>query len=84
MGPHHLPEIIVGEDCHGACQLSLNLRWKWIYTSPKNQIREPVGVGKLAMAPEPLSNGILNLKNNKVLDVKLSLRNKMSYQALLI
>jgi hypothetical protein len=47
--------------------------------SPKNQRREPVGVGKLMTALEPLSNGILNLRNHGIPDVKLLLRDKMSY-----
>jgi len=51
--------------------------------SPKDQICQPMSIGKLTMPLESLSNSILNLTNHEVLDIKLPLRNQVSYQPLL-
>ena len=82
MSPHHLPKIIVGEDSHGVCKLSLNLRWEWICTIPKNEITQPMSIGQLTTASESLSNSILNLRNNEIPNIKLPLRHEVIYEPL--
>jgi hypothetical protein len=66
-----LSDIIIRESCSSVSNLRPDL-W-WHLDSRSDDKTNPVGIGKLTVTLEALSNGVLHLTEDKIPDVKLSL-----------